>query len=342
MKTQETVLKQRISHGLITGFIFLWSQAAFGFTSQAPWVNQVGLEQGFSLGATTQVQSGESSATDYSLNLSGAIGDETSLFGQASLQYDQRIGAVKTFALNSWQNVYLQTEGSFDSSHAWGLDIGGFDRISFSQLSLPHVALELGAGIQYRPASELATLLFSLGLLHADRGVGFRYGIFLRGEGATAAPVDENRISLAAQPEVSFTTEELLRYVVTASVPLSPESARNTLSLRFGLSYAFGENHEPTSLPTRKEMIPDATENLHYNLKAKVVSMNEALFLIKIDKGSSDSIVKGQSFDIYSGETLMARAQAVSVKLDEAALNVIEYKQEQWIELGFIARRIGE
>jgi hypothetical protein len=64
--------------------------------------------------------------------------------------------------------------------------------------------------------------------------------------------------------------------------------------------------------------------------------------LLKINKGSSDSIAKGQTFDIYSGETLMARAQVVSVKLDEAALSVIEYKQEHWIELGFLARRLAQ
>ena len=77
-----------------------------------------------------------------------------------------------------------------------------------------------------------------------------------------------------------------------------------------------------------------------YDLEAKVATYNDQLYLVKIDRGSSDSVEKGQVFDIFSGKEVLARAKVTQVRDEEAILTVIEYFQDQWIEAGFVARRL--
>jgi hypothetical protein len=77
-----------------------------------------------------------------------------------------------------------------------------------------------------------------------------------------------------------------------------------------------------------------------YDLEGKVSTYNDQLYLVKIDRGSSDSVEKGQLFDIFSGKEVLARAKVTQVRDEEAVLTVIEYFQDQWIEAGFVARRL--
>lgn len=77
-----------------------------------------------------------------------------------------------------------------------------------------------------------------------------------------------------------------------------------------------------------------------YDLEGKVSTYNDQLYLVKIDRGSSDSVEKGQLFDIFSGKEVLARAKVTQVRDEEAVLTVIEYFQDQWIEAGFMARRL--
>jgi len=77
-----------------------------------------------------------------------------------------------------------------------------------------------------------------------------------------------------------------------------------------------------------------------YDLSSKVTSFNDQAYLVKIDKGSMDGVDKGQIFDLFKKEIPIARAQVTHVKDDEAALSVLEYFQDQWIENGFEARRL--
>ncbi len=79
---------------------------------------------------------------------------------------------------------------------------------------------------------------------------------------------------------------------------------------------------------------------LSYDLEAKVSSYNDQLYLVKIDRGSSDSVEKGQLFDIFSGKEAIVRAKVTQVRDEEAILTVVEYFQDQWIEAGFVARRL--
>jgi hypothetical protein len=77
-----------------------------------------------------------------------------------------------------------------------------------------------------------------------------------------------------------------------------------------------------------------------YDLDAKVTAYNDTLFLIKIDKGKMDLVEKGQLFDVFLENEPIARAQVSHVKDDEAALTVLEYYQDHWIETGFTVRRV--
>jgi hypothetical protein len=105
------------------------------------------------------------------------------------------------------------------------------------------------------------------------------------------------------------------------------------------------ENHAPKSI--RSGVRPNQFTT--YDLEAKVLSVSDQFYLAKIDKGLDDGVDKGQIFDIFKvtedsldqkdKEVLVARAQVKYVKSNEAALTVIEYYQDKWIDAGFVARR---
>jgi len=105
--------------------------------------------------------------------------------------------------------------------------------------------------------------------------------------------------------------------------------------------------------PTRKastQMSPEEYGKsnkgfVEYTFEAKVLRAVDRLNLVKIDKGNLDGVMKDQIFDIFAikadgtlGEPI-ARTKVISTKPNEAALTVIEYFKETWIEEGFIAKR---
>jgi hypothetical protein len=123
----------------------------------------------------------------------------------------------------------------------------------------------------------------------------------------------------------------------------------------FGLTVALGFQ---TSLGPGKKLSPIAQSPhsyghanqgfLNYSLDAKVLKTNDRMNLVKIDKGSQNGVEVGQFFDIFYVKKdgtiaeAIARGQVTSVKQEEAALEVIEYFKEVWIEEGFIAKRVIE
>ncbi|MGK5086093.1 hypothetical protein WDW86_00910 [Bdellovibrionota bacterium FG-2] len=84
---------------------------------------------------------------------------------------------------------------------------------------------------------------------------------------------------------------------------------------------------------------------VNYTLTAKVIRSNDRMNLLKIDKGSSEGVEVGQTFDIFKVKTdgsvdeAVARARVTHVRADESALSVDEYFKEVWIDEGFIAKR---
>lgn len=91
---------------------------------------------------------------------------------------------------------------------------------------------------------------------------------------------------------------------------------------------------------TRNRKLKNSTEFASYDLDAQVTSVNDQMYLVKIDKGSADNIEKGQFFDIFFEGKPLARARVTHLKNGEAALTVIEYYQDHWIEVGSTARRL--
>lgn len=84
---------------------------------------------------------------------------------------------------------------------------------------------------------------------------------------------------------------------------------------------------------------------VEYAFDARVIRSNDRMNLVKIDKGKQDGVAIGQIFDIFKvlpdgspGEAV-ARAKCTEVRANEAALTVIEYFKEVWIEEGFIAKQ---
>jgi hypothetical protein len=283
------------------------------------------------------VQSSDSTATDFNLNLNAALNTDASLYGRYSTVNDQRFGLSSLFDRNETHRLSLQLEGTYNSNSQFGFSGGAFETVSLSALNLAPFSIEAGAALAYTPVTEVTTLPLSIKIFHEPDHSGFGYGIALRGQ---VSPSD-NQNEFSFELLGSYFTHNLFRYDLSLSLPLSASDSENSLTLRFGLSIPLGASAEVVQNEIHTPEFSEG-ETRNYNLNAKITSLNEALFLLKINKGSSDSIAKGQTFDIYSGETLMARAQVVSVKLDEAALSVIEYKQEHWIELGFLARRLAQ
>ena len=132
---------------------------------------------------------------------------------------------------------------------------------------------------------------------------------------------------------------------------LAPVSGQNSPSgfvATLGVALDFGGRSEAIR-PTRRSGTERSQtprppkgrkEFSAYDLSSKVTSFNDQVYLVKIDKGSMDGVDKGQIFDIFKKEIPIARAQVTHVKDDEAALSVLEYFQDQWIENGFEARRL--
>jgi hypothetical protein len=154
---------------------------------------------------------------------------------------------------------------------------------------------------------------------------------------------------MMAEGKLGFKTRGGQSFYAGGSVPFSGTNAPSGINLVAGAIFDFSA---PASSPSperplngrvQKEnrvLLTPRKEFQTYDLDAKVTSYNDTLFLIKIDKGKMDLVEKGQLFDVFLGDEPIARAQVSHVKDDEAALTVLEYYQDHWIETGFTVRRV--
>jgi len=351
-KTQPSVLKQCISRTLFL-FVFLGGLPhAWAYTSVAPFESAADPASGLVFGpalaleSLSGVNSGGSSTsqTDLNFNLAAALSSDFSIYGRYSVQNDQRLGlGIKLFE-KSGTELRSQIETTLNPDSTLGVTLGLFGTTPLLLKGLPSFRMETGFAFAYATNAQTVHLPLSFMLLHGACGNfdhfanGFFYGAGLSAE---ISPSD-NQNWFSFRAIAGYETRSSLQYFLSASAPLVDTGFENDASISLGLVIPFGGSESqktftPKTNPAYSESVPG-----RYDLDAKITSMNEALFLLKIDKGSSDSVEKGQTFDIYSGEQFIARAQVISVKIDEAALNVVEYKQEHWIELGFSARRLGE
>jgi hypothetical protein len=337
-KTQESVLKQRISGGVFLMLFFGISQEVWAYSSVAPLEIAAGPTQGLIFEPRVSV-------TELNLNLAMALSSELSVYGRYSLQNDQRLGVNLNLLRNEDVGLNSVFEASLAPDSTLRLTAGFKATLPVRIKGLPLFDIAASSAFSYDLASEITSLPLSITLQHDVESSGFFYGAGLACE---VSPSDlQTGYSFIANS--GYQTRSGIQYKLMASAPLiSPtlvpgaSAAGNAATVSLGLVIPFG-GEEVAQTPPKSFSSPyNQSVPSHYDLDAKIISMNEALFLLKINKGSSDSIAKGQSFDIYSEDQFLARAEVISVKKDEAALTVVEYKQEHWIELGFSARRLGE
>lgn len=111
-----------------------------------------------------------------------------------------------------------------------------------------------------------------------------------------------------------------------------------TLGAQWDLNSTTPRQVQTALTPTPKGFTP-------YALDAKINRVNDRLNLVRIDRGSDQGVQKGETLDIFSvkpdGSILevVARAEVISVKSDEAALRITQYFREVWIEDGFAVKR---
>lgn len=147
--------------------------------------------------------------------------------------------------------------------------------------------------------------------------------------------------------KISYAIDDQLMVSTDLTQTLMGNAAVNGFSGALSIQKLFGLSPS-RKLPT--EMTPDEYGKsnkgfLEYGFEARVLRSVDRLNLVKIDKGSSDGVAIDQIFDIFavkSNGTLgepIARAKVISTKNNEAALTVLEYFKETWIEEGYLAKR---
>jgi hypothetical protein len=164
---------------------------------------------------------------------------------------------------------------------------------------------------------------------------------FATGSGGSFITDGINSGSIILRGQLGYQLEGGTQLLVAYEQSIWGQDAPNGSSLIFGFRTSFGAQTD------EKQIYNKGNKGLQsYSLDAKVLSANDRLNLVKIDKGSDEGVAKGQVFDIFSvtaaGEAAeaVARAEVTSVKSDEAALTVVEYFKEVWVNEGFVAKRL--
>ena len=250
---------------------------------------------------------------------------------------------------------------------------------AFLEIPLPTLSrdfyLETGAGYTFRSKGYSATVPWSVLLKREPLQNGFIFA--LGGRGTYSLETDKTSASVATsdttiggggsdlinainpswvvlQGSAGYKTLSGQSYYALLAAPLTEKNAPVGLQISLGVRFDFGprdhsiQSDEPAT--SKKSRPTKATAFSSYDLEGTVISINDQLHLLKIDKGIDDGVEKGQYFDIYKTisdastdqkkEKLYARAKITDVKNNESALSVIEYYVDQWIEKGFIVRRL--
>jgi hypothetical protein len=274
---------------------------------------------------------------------------------------------------NAANNLPVLGDGSLD------MTAGGFVSVPLYQTRENILQAVVGAGYTYRTLSFSTAIPWSAevswmprfkGLTISAAGVGVQslkndpnaYNLGLRGPSYTGGSFIGDAInpSIAAlRLKVAYDFSPLiggtLAYEQSVWGQDAPQGGMLTLGLKvsLGSSSQSGQPGSPPSVPragpAQKPQIAEASPTfVKYSLEAKVVRSNDRLNLVKIDKGAQDSVAMGDYFDIYSAKAeadsgageLVARAQVVAVKENEAALSVRDYYKEVLIDEGFVARKL--
>lgn len=251
----------------------------------------------------------------------------------------------------------------FLGDQSWDLTAGGFLNIPIAQTQSHAFLATLGTGYTFRSGSFSPQIPWTIQAQVQPKNQGFLFGLsafgtsslqkdptptlaplangYLTGTGGSffAGGVNSAQLLIAVQGGYQFgpNSRLMIAYEQSAWGQNSPISSNLILGYHFSLG--------PKS-PGSK-IYAKSNQGLHeYTLDAKVLKSNDRLNLIKIDKGSQDGIAPGQLFDLFkpgadgAAAEAIARAQVTHVKTDEAALKIIEFYKEVWIDEGFIAKML--
>ncbi|MGE0616925.1 MAG: hypothetical protein AB7P04_14935 [Bacteriovoracia bacterium] len=188
-------------------------------------------------------------------------------------------------------------------------------------------------------------------------GVGERV---LTGGGGSYASHAINPSLLSFRGQVGYRASPKTAYQVDFTQVVWGKNAAKAWTITAGVDLRFGGGDAPTAAeaettdaldtrePHEKAPAEYAKSNqgfVTYAMEAHVTRVNDRLNLIKINKGSDAGLKVGDKLDVFSTKndgsavSAIARAQVTSTKENEAALRVIEYFREVWIETGFIVKK---
>jgi hypothetical protein len=248
---------------------------------------------------------------------------------------------------------------------------GAFLKVPLTQSSSGNLFLLSGLGYEYRSSSYSAAVPWSILAQFERHTSGF---IFNAGVLGYQSLKDDNRgisvsstsslnnlspgtggsfMSSAINPSlirlrgsVGYQLEGGSAILVAVDQAVWGQDAPYGTLVSLGFQTHFGVSSS-ASVSKRTHEVPLTHQGfVNYSMDAHVVKSNDRLSLVKIDKGAGDGVEVGQLFDIYkplsdgtAGEAI-ARCEVVSVKSDQAALNVLEYYKEVFIDEGFLAKRL--
>ncbi len=300
------------------------------------------------------------SVSGIGINEQGNLGLSDQMLGSTYRLYESESG----FSLNLQGEVVLP---AYDNSSAKvsnkpylgdgsiDMTIGGFLEIPILRRKQDDYFIEAGAGYTYRSKGFSQSIPWNIQIKRYPLEEGFSFSAGARG--TTSLETDITNLSESAlaaggsylinainpswalaQASLGYQPNKQIEYSISGAYPVFGKSAPLPLQVSIGFQFSF--EHTPTSEAKSKRKSIHPENFRQYDLDSKVTSFNDQLYMIKIDKGSNSGINKGQIFDIFSGENIVAQARVTNVKSDESILRVLEYFKEQSIEIDAIARRV--
>jgi hypothetical protein len=226
--------------------------------------------------------------------------------------------------------------------------------------------IEAAVGYTYRTQKFSAAIPYSVLFKKIARAkaaffsIGTRGQFSLQSDAHSASSAATNQLKGAAgsylinavnpsfmivQAEVGYQTAKGTEFYALLAAPLIEKNAASGIQASIGVRFQF-EKEADDSNESHLRIEPTT----RYDRDAEVSSTNDQLYLAKLNQGIDDGIVKGQLFDIFEvsadsetqskSQNRVARARVTHVKNNEAVLSVVEYYRDQWIEKGFIAKRV--
>ncbi len=290
---------------------------------------------------------------------------------------DQMVGAAwRAVSLENGTSVNLQAEvtipaylnsnalldGSlFMGDETIDMTFGAFAEIPVSQGVNHLLYLDGGAGYTYRSLGYSALIPWNVQLKRYPIQEGMLFSAGARGtipltaSNASLSQLDSDRSRGAAgsfvvgsfnpeivlgQASIGYQDKSHIQYTLSGAIPITASNAADGIQVSFGVQIDLVPSEVKN--PTKKPSSSTKGRFVEYDLVANITSVNEQLYLLKIDMGAESGVSVGQLFDIFDASGVVAKAKVTNVKSEESALRVIEYLKEKTIETNAIAKRVAK